>query len=116
MSLLFDAMENCTILDKKTAPDGRGGVVTIWEDGAQIKAAIALKSSMEITIAQALNADNQYFVITPKTVVLRLHDVIRRDADGKVFRIKSDGDDMKTPKSAGLKVRRVEAEEWSLNG
>ena len=116
MSLLSNAMENCTILDKKTIPDGRGGVITTWEDGAQIKAAIALKSSMEVTIAQALSSSNQYFIITPKRVVLRLHDVIRRDSDGKIFRVKSDGDDMKTPESASLDARRVEAEEWSLNG
>jgi hypothetical protein len=46
--------------------------------------------------------------------MLDFHDVIMRIADGKIFRITSDGDDNKTPKSATLDMRQVSAEEWSL--
>jgi hypothetical protein len=38
--------------------------------------------------------------------------VFRRESDGKIFRVTSDGDDKKTPPSAGLDMRQVTAEEF----
>ena len=55
-----------------------------------------------------------YTVTTPKSVVLQYHDVIKRDRDGKVLRITSDGDDKYTPASAGLNMRQVSAEEFVI--
>ena len=42
MSLLDEAMESCTILNKATSADGYGGYVVNWQDGAQFNAAIVL--------------------------------------------------------------------------
>lgn len=114
MSLLSAAYEPCTILDKTTREDGYGGVITDWTDGAAIKAAIVLDASIEAVKAQAAGAQNIYTITTSRTVVLLFHDVIRRESDGKTFRITSDGTDNKTPESAGLDMRSVRAEEWSV--
>jgi threonine dehydrogenase-like Zn-dependent dehydrogenase len=64
--------------------------------------------------ALAEGVKNVYTVTTKKSAMLDFHDVIMRIADGKIFRITSDGDDNKTPKSATLDMRQVSAEEWSL--
>jgi hypothetical protein len=55
-----------------------------------------------------------YTVTTSRAIVLEYHDVFRRESDGKIFRVTSDGDDLYTPKSAGLDMRQVTAEEWVL--
>lgn len=114
MSLLSDAMENCTMIDKVTSNDGYGGFETAWQDGAQFTAAITFNSSMEARTAQAQGVSSLYTVVTPKTVTLMYHDVFRRESDGKILRVTSDGDDKKTPAAATLDMRCVTAEEWKL--
>lgn len=114
MSLLSDAMEDCVLLDKRTAPDGYGGYVTTWTDGAGFKSAIVLDTSMEARVGEKQGVTALYTVTTSKALNLQYHDVFRRVSDGKVFRVTSDGDDKKTPKAASLNMRQVSAEEWVL--
>lgn len=114
MSLLDNAFESFTIMDKTTSADGYGGVVVSWKDGAQIQAAAVLNQSFGGVVAQALSEKSSYTITTRKNITLMFHDVLRRESDKKIFRITSDGDDMKTPDSANLNMRNVTAEEWSL--
>lgn len=114
MSLLSDAMTTCVILNKQTEADGYGGYITTWTDGAEFKAAIVLDSSMEARIGEKQGVTALYTVTTSRALNLQYHDVFRRVEDGKIFRVTSDGDDKKTPKSAGLDMRQVSAEEWEL--
>lgn len=114
MSLLHEAMEQCTMIDKTTVSDGRGSVIPTWKDGASFNAAIVLDSSTQARIAEAQGVTALYTVTTNKSVNLQYHDVFRREADNKVFRVTSDGDDKKTPESAKLNMRQVSAEEWAL--
>lgn len=116
MSLLDGAFEDFTLLDKTrtTNPDGEGGFITTWTDGATIKAASRLDNSTVAKIAQAQGVTAVYTIITRKNITLEFHDVIRRERDKKIFRITSDGDDKRTPETASLNMRSVSAEEWSL--
>jgi len=115
MSLLSYAMENCIMIDRLTTNDGRGGVVvTSWVDGAKIKAAIVYDNSMEARRAESQGVTGLYTITTSRSVNLQYHDVLRREKDGKIFRVTSDGDDKHTPVSAGLDMRQVSAEEWVL--
>lgn len=114
MSLIDEAMENCVIMDKTTAPDGYGGIKTVWKDGAPIMAAFSFNSSTQARIAAQQGVNNRYTVLTNKKVVLQDQDVIKRLSDEKYFRITSDGKDNRTPKSAGLDLRAVEAEQWEI--
>lgn len=116
MSLLSSAMENCILLDKKTVSDGRGGYITTWEDGADFKAAVTFDTSMQARVGEAQGVKALYTITTEKALNLQYHDILRREADGKIFRVTSDGDDKHTPKSAGLNMRQVTAEEYVLNG
>lgn len=112
MSLLSEAFENCTMLDKTTESDGRGGFTTSWKDGATFDAAIVFDSSMQARVAEAAGVKALYTITTAKNVNLQYHDVFRRESDSKIFRVTSDGDDKKTPASASLNMRQVTAEEF----
>ena len=114
MSLLSDALENCIMLDKKTVADGYGGYISTWVDGAEFDAAIVLDTSIEAKRAEKEGVTGIYTVTTSKALNLQYHDVFRRSSDGKIFRVTSDGDDKKTPSSAGLNMRQVSAEEYTL--
>lgn len=114
MSLLSDAMETCVMLNKTSVDDGYGGETTTWTVGASFQAALDFSTSMQARIAQASGVTNLYTVTTRKNKVLEYHDVFRRESDGQVFRVTSDGHDKKTPDSAALNMRQVSAEEWNL--
>lgn len=114
MSLLSEAMEDCVMLDKTTAPDGYGGRIDTWTEGAPFKAAITFDTSIQARIADKSGVSSLYTVTTAKGITLEYHEVFRRVRDGKIFRVTSDGDDKYTPNSASLNMRQVSAEEWSL--
>lgn len=114
MSLLSDAMVDVVLLEKIRTPDGEGGFITSWKDGASFKAAITFDSSMQSRIAEKQGVTSLYTVTTNKSAMLEYHDVFRRVSDGKIFRVTSDGDDKFTPNSASLNMRQVSAEEWEL--
>lgn len=114
MSLLSEAMEDFVIIDKTTAPDGYGGVIDRYSDGAIIKATATLDNSMQARIADVQGVTALYTIITKKNINLQYHDILKRVSDNKIFRVTSDGDDAKTPKSAGLDMRVVSAEEWVI--
>lgn len=116
MSLLQEAMSQCVMLNKQTEPDGYGGYIVTWADGATFEAAITFDTSLEARVADKQGVSSLYTVTTGRAMTLEYHDVFRRVTDGKIFRVTSDGDDKYTPRSAGLDMRQVTAEEWSLNG
>ena len=115
MSLLSEAMEQCVLLNKQTTADGYGGYYTTWVDGAEFDAAIVLDTSIQARIGEKQGVTALYTVTTSRAMNLQYHDVFRRVSDGKIFRVKSDGDDKRTPISATLDMRQVSAEEWTLS-
>ncbi len=112
MSLLSDAMETCKMLHKVTHDDDLGGEKTSWQEGASFQAAIVFDTSIQARVAQAQGVQNMYTVTTMRSKMLEYHDVFQRISDNKIFRVTSDGDDKKTPPSAGLDMRQVTAEEF----
>lgn len=114
MSLLDEQMEDFVLLEKTRVPDGYGGLITKWVDGETIQAATALDDSTEARIGVLSGITDVYTIITSKAITLEYHDVLRRVRDGRIFRVTTDGTDKKTPRSAGLNMRNVRAEEWKL--
>lgn len=114
MSLFTDAMEDCRIMDVHTESDGRGGFISTYTDGAEFKASISLDTSTEARIGEKAGVKNLYSVYTFKNVNLRPFQVFKRLSDGKVFRITSDGQDVKTPNRATLDMRKVAAEQYEI--
>lgn len=114
MSLLDSAMETFAYIDKSRQPDGEGGTQTVWTQGAEFSANARFDSSMQARIGEAQGVTALYTITTRKNITLEYHDVVKRLSDNKIFRITSDGDDVKTPESAGLNMRQVTAEEWKI--
>lgn len=114
MSLLEEAMEQCTMIDKVSRPDGQGGTIPVWVDGAKFRAAIAYNTTMQARMAEKQGVTALYTVTTRKNTNLQFREIFRRESDGKIFRVTSDGDDNHTPASAGLNMRNVTAEEYQL--
>lgn len=114
MSLLDNAFEPFKFMTKERVPDGVGGFITTWTEGAEFSAASRLDNSTVAKIAQAQGVTAVYTIITRKNITLEFHDVVKRVRDGKIFRVTSDGDDKRTPETATLDMRSVSAEEWSL--
>lgn len=114
MSLLDNAMTQCVLIDRSTTPDGSGGYIPTWTEGAKFEAAITFDSSMQARIGEVQGVKSLYTVTTRKTMNLQARDIFKRLEDGKIFRVTSDGDDNKTPSNARLNMRQVTAEEYTL--
>lgn len=114
MSLLKEAMTPCTLIVESVVPDEYGGYTAGWTDAAGFEAAIVFDTSVQARAAEVQGVTSRYTVTTARSFMLKFHDVFRREADGKIFRVTSDGDDSFTPASAALDMRQVTAEEWKL--
>ena len=116
MSLLDEYMEEtgiCVFLDRTTEPDGRGGTIYTYKEGAEFKAAITLSNSIETQKAEMQGVTGIYQVTTPRETRLEYHTVFKRKSDGQIFRVTSK-DESKTPASASLNMRVVNAEEYEV--
>lgn len=114
MSLLEEAFETFTIINKAIVADGYGGTTTVWTDGATIQGAMTYNASTQMKIAQAMGVTAAYTLTVKKSTLLDYHTVLRRESDKKTFRLTSNSDDNKTPESATLNMRQYDAEEWRL--
>ena len=114
MSLLDEYYEDFVLITRTIQPDGYGGYTTVYTEGITIKAALRVDQSTQARIAEKEGVTNLYTIITPKALNLQYHDVIKRKSDNTIFRITSDGNDNKTPATAGLDMRAVTAEKWAL--
>lgn len=114
MSLIDEFKTPCVMLEKKRIPDGEGGFITSWAEGAEFDAAVVFDSSLEARTAEQQGVSSLYTVTTAKNAKLEYHDVFKRLSDGKIFRVTSDGDDKQTPERATFQFAQVTAEEWSL--
>ena len=112
MNMLIDSFTDCTMLDRSTAPDGYGGFISTWKDGAPFQAAINLDDSTAARVAAVQGVTGRYTVITKATVVLKAYDVFRNEADGMILRVIEPAKE--TPKNASMSLRKVRAEEWRL--
>ena len=114
IGLMGDYAEDCVFLEKSRVPDGEGGWTTKWVDGMPFQAAITHDDTLNARVAESEGMTATYTVTTDKSMPLDFHDVFRRESDGQVFRVKSDGTDKATPKSATFQISQVSAEEWAL--
>ena len=114
MSLIDEAKELCTMVDKTTVHDGMGGYVVKWVDGAQFQAAIIKDQSIEARTAEKQGVTELYTVTVNKGTPLQYHDVFRRERDGAIFRVTSNIADSETPRRASFQIGQVTAERWEL--
>jgi hypothetical protein len=114
MSLLDEMKVACVLLEKRRTSDGEGGFKTTWVEGAKFMAAIVLNTSIEAQAAEKQGVTGVFTVTTDKAAMLDYHDIFRRQYDGKIFRVVSDGGEKVTPARATFRASVVTAEEYTL--
>ena len=114
MSLVDKFKVPCVLMERSRVSDGEGGWVAAWVEGAQFEAAIVRDTSLAARVAEREGVSNVYTVTTSPNAHLEFHDVFRRVSDGQVFRVTSNGDDVRTPEQATFQFEQVSAEEWVL--
>lgn len=110
MSLIDSRMEDVTMIDVVTVPDGFGGVIRDERDGAHFRAAIVMQSTTDAEIAYQQGAKRVYTVYTRQIVKLARGDRLRREKDGRVLSVTSDAIEDGTPGTSNLDLYRVSAE------
>lgn len=114
MSLIDAFMEDFIILDKMSVSDGEGGFDTVWSEGANIRCALTLDTSMQAKRAEREGVTSVYTLTTEKNVILPFMTVVKRVSDGAIFRVTTDGGDKVTPSISSLNMAQVSAEKWEL--
>lgn len=114
MSLIDNFFTACVLMEKKREPDGAGGWITEWTEGAEFDAAIVLDTSMQSRVAEKEGVTSVYTVSTRRSTPLSFHDVFKRLSDGTVFRATSNGEDKQSPAVGTLDMCQVTAERWEL--
>lgn len=116
MNLIESMMEDAVIMQPTdSASDGEGGQNVQYQSGERIRAIFAMTNALKVTAAEKAALDNAFTITTLRETPLQFHDIIRRESDGRYFRITSNGNDRKTPaKSAIYPFSQVDAEEWRL--
>lgn len=114
MSLIDVMMEDCVMLDKRTVPDGLGGFVQVWQEGATFRGAVIKDTTLAARVAEKDGVTEVYTVTVDKGLPLQYHDVFRRLSDGLTFRVTSNIRDSETPSVSTFHIGQVTAERWDL--
>lgn len=114
MSLIDTMMEECVMVDRRTVPDGLGGFVHTWIEGAGFQAAIVKDNTLAARVAEKQGVTEVYTVTVNRGITLQYHDVFRRVSDGTVFRVTSNVKDSETPDVSTFQIGQVTAERWEL--
>jgi hypothetical protein len=109
--MLIDAfLTPCVLRTPTRTDDGEGGTVDTWTDGARFSAAIVKDDSRDNNIGERSLASDTYTITVKDGPALPYHSVIKREADGRTFRVISDEADTMPPRCASFTFRQVKAE------
>lgn len=112
--LLTAVNEKFCIVEKTRIKDGAGGSQVAWKDGLEFDVAPSLDNSTEARIGEVQGLTSIYEFLIPKNIDLVYHDVIKREKDGKTFRVTSEPKEVETPSISAMSMQRVTAEAWEL--
>lgn len=113
-NMLDEYSKSYTIINRTVMPDGYGGTITKWTDGAVIEMAESFDNSVEMKVAQQQGVTAVYSFLAKNNIILEYHTVLRRNEDGVTLRITSHTEDKKTPGSSSLDARYYEAELFTI--
>lgn len=110
---LEDYFEPFIFMDYVSVSDGLGGISWEHKEGAPFMAGITTVQSDEVEVAYRQGMKTIYHITTNLSVELERNNVVKRVADGRLYRITSDAADKQTPKIATVKQNMVTAEVMS---
>lgn len=115
MMALSDFMtDELAVMDKVSKPDGFGGFVWTWQEGARFTGAAVRKSGSNLYIAQQQGMKETYSITTQASVVLERGDIVKRLRDGATLRVTTAPEDGTPPNVSDIKCLYVLAERVTL--
>ncbi len=105
-----DFFEAMCVMDWITHPDGGGGFVWDWKEGAPFDGGIVLNTATQMQIAQQTGTKSVYTLTTAVHMPFEKGDVVKRLRDDALFKITSDPTDLKTPLISDIKGCQVSME------
>lgn len=107
MSLLDDFARTCVLMERTRKPDGEGGYITTWQEGAEFLDYRALDTSMEARRAEQEGVTSVYSVLTRQDVPIEYGDFFKDKETGITYRVTSNPEEKEAPKSAGPTIRQL---------
>lgn len=105
-------LTECVFLNQAVQPDGYGGYINTWTEGAPFDAVITENSTTEAIVAGIAHKTTFYGVKVERKVPLQFHSVFKRLKDGKIFRIRV-ADSIESPSFSAMDLKQLEAEEFT---
>lgn len=114
MSLLTDFAVPCALMEKKRVPDGAGGYITTWTEGAEFENYQYLDTSMEARRAQQEGVKSLYSALVQRDFPLDYGDAFKDKNTGLTYRVTSNPDEKKAPQSSTFDLKYFTVERYSL--
>lgn len=114
MSLLDDFAIPCVIMEKTRIPDGEGGYILQWSEGAVFINHQALDTSMEARRAEKEGVTSLYSALVKKTMPIEYNDYFKDKTTGFTYRVTSNPEEKTSPGSASFDLKYFTAERKEL--
>lgn len=114
MSLLDNFAIPCVLMEKKRVPDGAGGWMTTWTEGAEFENYQYLDTSMEARRAQQEGVKSLYSALVQRDFPLDYGDAFKDKNTDQTYRVTSNPDEKKAPQSSTFDLKYFTVERWSL--
>ena len=114
MSLLDDFASPCVFMEKTRTPDGAGGYLVEWKEGAEFVNYQSMDTSMESRIAEKQGVTSVYSVLVNQSVPIEYGDYFKDKNTGLVYRVTSNPEEKKSPKSATFDLKYFTSERTEL--
>lgn len=98
------------ILDKTSRPDPLGGVIYVYQEGAEFLGGAVRDTTTDAQIANQQGGRTLFTLVVKKGLDLERNQLIRRVDDGSNYKLLTDMRDMQTPDHAGLKCAQASME------
>jgi hypothetical protein len=107
MNLLDAFSRRCCIMDKTTKPDGEGGYVVEWTEGAEFDNFVSLDSSLEARRAEAEGVTSVYTGVVNRDVPIEYGSIYKDVETGAYYRVTSRPEEKQAPKTASSMLRNL---------
>lgn len=110
MSLLDDFKRPCVLMEKFRTPDGEGGTITVWTEGAAFDNYQALDQSMQARIAEKQGVTSLYSALVAANFPIVFGDYFKDTQTGETYRVTGNPEEKKAPESASFALKYFTAE------
>lgn len=115
MSLLDDFSRLCVVMEKERVPDGAGGYIVEWTEGAEFTNYQSLDTSMEARRAEKEGVTSLYSALVRSDFPIEYNDYFKDKTTGLTYRVTSNPDEKVAPKSASFALKYFTAERKELS-